>query len=67
MPELLGLTLAGVEVIIVAGDKPLAKFLPLNGTAGRRVAGLDEGAAWISDDFDDPLPDEFWTGVAQEA
>lgn len=26
-----------------------------------RVAGLHQGAIWTSDDFDEPLPDEFWT------
>ncbi len=28
----------------------------------RRVLGLHEGKGWISDDFDDELPDEFWGG-----
>ena len=27
-----------------------------------RVAGLHEGQTLISDDFDEPLPDEFWLG-----
>lgn len=27
-----------------------------------RVAGLHKGNAWISDDFNEPLPDEFWLG-----
>jgi hypothetical protein len=27
-----------------------------------RKAGLHEGAWTIADDFDDPLPDEFWLG-----
>jgi hypothetical protein len=27
-----------------------------------RVAGLGEGTITIADDFDDPLPDEFWLG-----
>lgn len=27
----------------------------------RRTPGLDRGAVvWMSDDFDEPLPDEFW-------
>jgi len=26
-----------------------------------RVAGLHLGAIWVSADFDEPLPDEFWT------
>ncbi len=63
LPELLGLALAGTEVIIVAGDKPLAKLTPLDDVAQKRVAGLDDGAVWMSDDFDEPLPDEFWTGT----
>ena len=28
----------------------------------QRVLGLHQGMGWISDDFNDPLPDEFWTG-----
>ena len=28
-----------------------------------RKAGLNAGAIWTSDDFDEPLPDEFWTGT----
>jgi len=63
LPELLGLALAGTEIIIVAGDKPLAKLTPLDVVPQKRIAGLDDGAVWISDDFDDPLPDEFWTGT----
>jgi hypothetical protein len=27
-----------------------------------RTPNLGEGTIWISDDFDDPLPDEFWLG-----
>jgi Protein of unknown function (DUF2281) len=27
-----------------------------------RVAGLHAGQTWISKDFDEPLPDEFWLG-----
>lgn len=28
----------------------------------KRIAGLGEGTIWMSDDFADPLPDEFWSG-----
>jgi hypothetical protein len=28
----------------------------------QRIAGLHEGQVWISDDFNDSLPDEFWFG-----
>jgi prevent-host-death family protein len=27
-----------------------------------RIAGLHAGTSGMSEDFDDPLPDEFWTG-----
>jgi len=27
-----------------------------------RTAGLHQGAARVSEDFDEPLPDEFWLG-----
>lgn len=30
----------------------------------QRVLGLHQGMGWISDDFNDPLPDEFWTEEA---
>jgi len=30
--------------------------------ASPRVAGLNRGQIWVSDDFDAPLPDEFWQG-----
>jgi hypothetical protein len=26
----------------------------------KRIAGLGKGAVWMSDDFDDELPNEFW-------
>ncbi len=27
-----------------------------------RTPNLHPGSVWMSDDFDDPLPDEFWFG-----
>ena len=27
-----------------------------------RTLGLNKGTVWVSHDFDDPLPDEFWFG-----
>jgi Protein of unknown function (DUF2281) len=33
-----------------------------NHLSAQRVAGLHDGQIWISDDFNDPLPDEFWLG-----
>jgi HTH-type transcriptional regulator/antitoxin HigA len=60
MKELLAMTAGGAEVILAEGDKPIAHLVPV----GQRIAGLHAGAVWTSDDFDEPLPDEFWLGTA---
>jgi len=33
-------------------------------SARQRIPGLHSGLAWVSEDFDEPLPDEFWQGTA---
>jgi antitoxin (DNA-binding transcriptional repressor) of toxin-antitoxin stability system len=50
------LALEGDEVIISEGDKPVARLVPF-AKAGqrRRVADLNKGEIWVSDDFDEPL------------
>ncbi len=68
LPELLSLVKAGTEVILTDGEVPLARLVPLNtppanDAARPRIPGLHAGAIWTSDDFDEPLPDEFWTGT----
>jgi antitoxin (DNA-binding transcriptional repressor) of toxin-antitoxin stability system len=62
LPELVSLALEGNEVIISEGDRPVARLVPFSGTGRGRVADLNKGEIWMSDDFDDPLPDEFWMG-----
>ena len=53
----------GVEILIVDGEKTLATMRPPEEPLPSRMPGLNEGVVtWISDDFDDPLPDEFWLG-----
>ena len=47
---------AGVHVILSENRKPVAHLLP----AGVRMAGLHAGAISTSDDFDAPMPDDFW-------
>ncbi|MCC5627772.1 DUF2281 domain-containing protein [Nostoc sphaeroides] len=32
----------------------------------KRVLGLNQDKIWISDDFNKPLPDEFWLGESEE-
>ena len=60
LDTLFALVREGSEVIIMDGSKPLARVSPVE--LGKRVMGLQEhlGAAWMNDDFDEPLPDEFW-------
>jgi hypothetical protein len=33
-----------------------------NPSSSPRIAGLHQGQIWMSEDFNDPLPDEFWLG-----
>ena len=54
--ELMHRVVAGLHVVLSENEKPIAHIVP----AGGRVPGLHSGAIWTSDDFDAPLPDEFW-------
>lgn len=60
--ELLALAEAGDEVLITEGDIPRARLVALP-TGGLRKLGLHPGAMVMAPNFDDPLPDEFWTGT----
>ena len=63
LPELKGLlslVAGGTEVVFAEGDTPIARMVPIT----KRVAGLHAGSIWTSEDFDEPLPDEYWTGSA---
>ncbi|MCC5627254.1 prevent-host-death protein [Nostoc sphaeroides CHAB 2801] len=50
------------EIILTNGDKPFAKVIPIASVQEKIIpkAGLNLGAMVMSDDFDEPLPDEFW-------
>lgn len=64
LPDLLAQALAGNEVIITEHGKPVARLVPVPVSPSRkkRVPGLNRGAIWTSEDFDEPLSDEFWLG-----
>lgn len=65
LPELLELAKAGNEIIIAEGSTPVARLIataPAATPTQPRVADLHQGAARVSDDFDQPLLDEFWMG-----
>ena len=68
----LALASQGAEVVITERDKPVARLVSAAEAAPaavpqKRIAGLNRGAIWVSDDFDEPLPDSFWLGEENEA
>ncbi len=60
--ELLSRVIAGDEIVVTQEQKPVARLLPVDSAPRPRVAGLHAGLGWVSDDFDEPLSDEFWVG-----
>ncbi len=64
LKELLSLVSQGGEVILAEGETPLARLVAIASPTKLREAGLHAGAMWTSDDFDEPLPEEFWMGTA---
>ncbi len=66
LAALLALVAQGTEIVLTQGDTPLARIVPPDAPpatpAKPRIAGLFPGEIWTSDDFDDPLPDNFWLG-----
>jgi antitoxin (DNA-binding transcriptional repressor) of toxin-antitoxin stability system len=53
---------ADEEIIITDGQVPRARLIPLAHNSQARIPGLHPGAIQTADDFDEPLPDQFWTG-----
>ena len=62
--ELLHLVDEGTEILLTDGNKALALLVPISQEKSPRIAGLHQGEIWITDDFDEPLPEEFWTAGA---
>jgi antitoxin (DNA-binding transcriptional repressor) of toxin-antitoxin stability system len=63
MPDLLAQAVAGNEVIITEHGTPVARLVPVVAhSKKKRVAGLNRGITWTSEDFDDSLPNELWLG-----
>jgi hypothetical protein len=65
LDELLAFLKDDSEILLMKGDTPLARLSAVEVAARSRkprVPGLHAGTTWVSDDFDDPLPDEFWLG-----
>lgn len=47
----------GEDVVIARAGKPVARLIPYVEERKPRVPGLLKGKIWMSDDFDDPLPE----------
>jgi len=54
----------GEEIVLEENGKPIAKITPIveieEMKPKQRIFGLGKGKTWMSEDFDDELPDEFW-------
>ena len=62
LKELLSLVQIGTEIVLTEGSTPVARLVPIVSSDTPPQAGLHPGAIWVSDDFDQPLPEDFWTG-----
>jgi len=63
LDELLELVDQGEEIIITKGDQPCAKLVGISPLSRKpRTFGQHKGKAWMSEDFNAPLPDNFWLG-----
>ena len=60
LADLLEEVAAGVEIILTEGNQPRARLVPLRVHDERRVPNLHPGSMTMSDDFNEPLPDELW-------
>ena len=60
LPELVSSVATGAEIILTQDNTPVARLVPLTVAAVNRIAGLHSGSIWISPDFNEPLPDDFW-------
>ena len=58
LSRIINRVVSGEEIVIAKAGKPLVKLIPVESPKNPRPLGLDAGKGWISDDFDEPLPDE---------
>jgi antitoxin (DNA-binding transcriptional repressor) of toxin-antitoxin stability system len=65
LDQLLSLVREGAEITIMQGEESIAKIVSADASPlqpiRERVFGAHPGA-WMSEDFDAPLGDEFWLG-----
>jgi len=60
LQKMLSQLASGVERVLTNKMKPVARLVPIS----ERVAGLYADASWTSQNFGEPLSEEFLTGRA---
>jgi hypothetical protein len=60
--ELLDLARKESGLRLTRSGKSIAEIIPMTDQPGKRTAPLHPGAWEVSEDFDQPLPEGFWTG-----
>lgn len=63
LPELVALAKAGADIILTEGAMPVVRLVAVSVPLEPRVAGLHAGAMSLSADFDEPLPEDYWSGT----
>ena len=50
---------AGEDVVIARDGRPAVRLTPVKAgtTSGQRLLGAWKGRIWVSDDFDEPMPE----------
>ena len=48
----------GEDIVVAKAGKPMVRLVPVEGPKKRRQPGSARGMFTMSDDFDDPLPDD---------
>lgn len=56
--KLINQVLKGDEIVIARGGKPLIRLVPFTEEPQTRRGGQFKGVMQISEDFDDPLPED---------
>ena len=62
LDDVLTLVRKGAAVLLTEGSVPLARLIPLAPPETGRIPALHSGSMEAADEFDAPLPDDFWLG-----
>ena len=60
LTQILSIVEEGNEVILTKNKKKIAKVIPLTSEKKERILGQFKEKIWTSDDFEMPVPQEYW-------